>query len=516
MNRLMRWIVTGVIVCGFAAALIPGTARAQDGAPSDQYTLVPFVDVAQGFSTLVPEDWLSLQEGVFGPPGTPDTPGGGLASSTTTLLVQQAHRGAERSALRTAIRQQMALDRLPEPEPVAGVLAWDVYTFERGDMVADFAISERGAVPGAPNMGYIVAIRAQPDDYADFHDSVLLPVLAAFTPFPYTESAEPVQEPETWPTGGWQIAPPEEHGIDGALLDAMIPFVEDNALQVNSISVIRHGALVFDYYFPSRQPDQRHQLFSVTKSFTSTLVGIAIDQGLIAGVTVPVLSLFPDRTVANVDADKEAMTLEHLLTMTAGFECDDEQFGTIGQMSRSPDAVQFMLDLPMSEAPGTRFNYCNGVSHLLAAIVQDASGMSVIDFANATLFGPLGITDVTWTQDKQGINLGYSDLKLTPHDMAKLGYLYLHNGMWDGQRIVSAKWVDTATSNHSPMRDISYGYQWWARPQSGMYAALGYAGQQVIVVPALDLVVVFTSAILPEADLPLNWLLGRYILPAVE
>ncbi len=510
----VRWIVIGVTVCSLAAAASP-VVHAQDGAPVDTVTLVPYVDVAQGFSSLVPEGWLPVGPGAFSPQ---ERFGAVDAASATWLLVQQAQRGVRRPAMRAAIIQGLDLDRLPEPVAYEGVLSWEVYSIERDDLRADFAVTERGAIAGAPNWGYVVilATREQPDAHAALRDSVLLPVLDAFTPFPYTDAVEPVPEPDYWPTDGWRSSTPEQQGVDGALLDAMIPLVEDNGLGVNSISVIRHGYLIFDHYFPPTIPQQRHQLYSVTKSFTSTLVGIAIDQGLIAGVSVPVLDLFADRTVANLDAAKEAMTLEHLLTMTAGFECFDDQFFTLGRMETSRDPVQFMLDLPMSDEPGTRFNYCNGVSHLLAAIVADASGMNVLDFANANLFGPLGITGVVWPQDAQGVNFGYSRLQLNPHEMAKLGFLFLHNGEWDGQRIVSAKWVETATSNHSPTREIGYGYQWWARPQSGMFAALGYAGQQIVVVPALDLVVVFTSAILPDADLPLNWLLGRYILPAVQ
>ncbi len=193
-------------------------------------------------------------------------------------------------------------------------------------------------------------------------------------------------------------------------------------------------------------------------------MGIAIDEGYIEGVDQLVLDLFPERTVTNLDADKQAMTLEDVLTMSTGLGCQDSylyRWRGLREMERSDDWVQFMLDLPMAEEPGTQFEYCNGASFLLSAIVQETTGMNALAFANEHLFGPLGIIDVQWLSNPQGITIGWSDLYLTPHDMAKIGYLYLNEGWWDGEQVVSADWVEASTREHISAKTLQdgYGYQ---------------------------------------------------------
>lgn len=159
------------------------------------------------------------------------------------------------------------------------------------------------------------------------------------------------------------------------------------------------------------------------------------------------LGFFPERTVANVDVKKKAMTLEDLLTMRSGFQCINEPNEvTLAQMQASPDWVQFTLDLPMAEEPGTNFVYCSSNSHLLSGIIRKTTGMSELNYAKGRLFKPLGIYNVTiWPGDPQGNNNGGGDLHLTPHDMAKLGYLYLNKGTWGGKQVVPAALVSRTT-----------------------------------------------------------------------
>jgi CubicO group peptidase (beta-lactamase class C family) len=251
----------------------------------------------------------------------------------------------------------------------------------------------------------------------------------------------------------------------------------------------------------------------------STLIGIAIDQGYIEGVDQPLLSFFPDRTIANLDADKQAMTLEHLLTMSAGFRCGDESSAVLERMIESGNPIQYMLDRPVRYRPGTYFEYCNGVSHLLSGIIRNATGMSTSVFAYEHLFRPLGITNLTWGADYNGITLGYTDIFMTPHDMAKIGLLYLNQGRWNGEQIVSAAWVAESTRKHVFVgaREIAegYGYQWWVDP-AGYYFAVGNGAQYIIVVPQHDMVVVFTSLLLGDDILIPKRLLDEYIIPAAE
>jgi CubicO group peptidase (beta-lactamase class C family) len=204
------------------------------------------------------------------------------------------------------------------------------------------------------------------------------------------------------------------------------------------------------------------------------------------------------------------MKVEDLLTMSSGLgwvEGDD----TYRQMyASSRDWVQFVLDLPMKADPGRRFNYSSGNSHILSAIIQAKSGMKASEFAQAHLFGPLGIHGWFWEQDPAGMAIGGWGLRLPPREMAKLGYLYLHNGMWDGKQIVPASWVRSSTEKHIATDGAwDYGYQWWVDPRVPMYAALGRFGQSIFVVPRLDMVAVFTAQIAsndPEAEMVRNYL----------
>ncbi|MCK5633484.1 MAG: serine hydrolase [Anaerolineales bacterium] len=320
-----------------------------------------------------------------------------------------------------------------------------------------------------------------------------------------------------WPTAGWRSSTPEEQGMDSDLLSEMLMKIQEQNYEIDSVTIVRNGYMVADASIHPFSSTSKHNIFSCTKSVVSALVGIAIDQGFIGGLEQPVLSFFPQRTAANGDANKDDMTLEHLLTMTTGFRCQDSylnRWSGLNQMRESDDWVQFVLDLPMEGKPGTRFEYCNGVSFLLSAIIQETTGMSANEFAEEHLFGPLGITDVDWSSNPQGVSVGYSELRMHSQDMAKIGYLYLNSGWWDGEQIVSSGWVKASTRKYiSATLEDGYGYQWWI-DDSGMYLALGYGGQFVFVIPEKEMVVVFTSS-LEDSDFYVpQALLNEFIIPA--
>jgi CubicO group peptidase (beta-lactamase class C family) len=321
-----------------------------------------------------------------------------------------------------------------------------------------------------------------------------------------------------WPTTAWQTSTPEEQGMDSARLAAMLREIREQAHRIDSVTVVRNGYVVLDAYVAPFRPGLKHVLYSCTKSVISALIGIAIEQGAIAGVDEPILALFPERTAAHLDADKQAATLRHLLTMSSGLACRDSylyRWAGLNEMRRSDDWVQFMLDLPMADPPGTHFEYCNGGSFLLSAILQEATGMAALDFARENLFGPLGISDVEWPANPQGITIGYSDLRLRPLDMAKIGYLYLRQGQWEDQQVVPAAWVRDSTRQHIVARTLQegYGYQWWVA-RAGYTMALGYSGQYIVVVPEHDLVVVFTSDLAEQDFYVPHQLLDDFIIPA--
>ena len=307
--------------------------------------------------------------------------------------------------------------------------------------------------------------------------------------------------------------------MDSEMLASMLDTIQKQDDGIHSVTVIRNGYVVADAYFSPFQQGSRHVIHSCTKSVVSALVGIAIDQGYIESVDQPILELFSERTAANLDANKKAITLEHVLNMASGLNCQDSylyNWRGLNQMRQSKDWVQFMLDLPMAEAPGTRFEYCNGGSFLLSAIVQQATGMSAFAFAQEHLFGPLGISDVEWPTNPQGISMGWGDMRMRPHDMAKIGYLYLNKGVWEGEQIVSAAWVEASTRQHiAATLSDGYGYQWWVDVE-GFYMALGYAGQFIYVVPEQDMVVVFSSDLANEDFFVPETLLKSLIIPAAR
>ena len=334
---------------------------------------------------------------------------------------------------------------------------------------------------------------------------------------PSLDTATQAREVDYWPTAGWQSSTPEEQGMDSEKLAKLFDYIQEQNLNINSVTIIRNGYLVADAAIYPFDIDSKHNLMSVTKSVISALIGIAIDQGFIEGVNQPVLSFFPDREVANIDADKEAMTLEDVLMMATGLECRDSwryRWRGLERMMQSDDWVQHVLDLPMLEAPGTRFEYCNGASLLLSAIIQETSGLTAAEFADLYLFGPLGIEDVVWPANPQGISLGHADLRLQPHDLAKIGYLFLQKGQWDNHEIMSTSWTTTSTSEHIPALGEHYGYQWWIDPD-GLYFARGFGGQYIFVAPDSELVAVFTSN-LNEDQIPIpQVLMDVFVIPAL-
>lgn len=324
--------------------------------------------------------------------------------------------------------------------------------------------------------------------------------------------------PAYWPTESWRTAAPEELGVDSEMLAEVSRIIQEEERGIDSVLVVKDGYLVMDEYHEPFTTGERHRVYSCTKSVVSTLIGIAIEEGYIEGLNQTLLDFFPDRTPKNMSVWKEEITLENLLTMTAGFDAEDSwlyEWAGLDKMHESPDALQYVLDLGVIEEPGTRFEYTNGVSHLLSCIINETTGMSSLEYAVDRLFTPLGFDDVEWKNDSLGRNWGYSTLYLTPHDMAKFGYLFLNNGTWEGEQIVSESWVGDATRKHvEASLWPGYGYQWWI-DDWGHYLALGYNGQLIFVVPEDQLVVVFTGS---DPDIPpfADYLLKYWILPAVS
>ena len=246
----------------------------------------------------------------------------------------------------------------------------------------------------------------------------------------------------------------------------------------------------------------KHRFYSATKAVTSTLIGMALADGLLDSTDHKVVDFFADRTIANLDDAKKSITVQHLLDMTSGLawqEGVNGGFESYVSMARSPDWPQFILDRPMATPPGSRFYYSSGNSHLLSAILGKVTGRSTLDYARERLFGPLGIDDVLWRVDPKGIPNGGSDLYLQPRDMAKIGYLWLRGGLWEGKQILPAAWIEGVRSADIDMHeswsaDIRYGRQFWVIPRRDTFMAVGYHRQLVVVMPGLDIVAVATGS----------------------
>ncbi len=304
-------------------------------------------------------------------------------------------------------------------------------------------------------------------------------------------------------TNDWLTAAPEEVGIDSTPLAEMFDFIRERQIPVHSIQLVRRGRLVLDAYFYPYDGRTRHDVASVTKSITSTLVGLAIERGQIRDVQQPVLGFFLGRTVAGLDALKRQQTLEHLLTMQSGWDCG-VPLGTptinadrqLAAMRRRDDWAQFALDLPMTSEPGTRFLYCNANCHLLSALLTRVTGTNALAFARRELFEPLGIRDAAWPADPQGNNYGWGDLQLHPRDMARLGQLFLQRGRSAGRQIIPEAWLRTATRAHVERTGGKdrYGYYWWVSAElPGLFEAVGRGGQRITVWPHKELVLVYTG-----------------------
>lgn len=330
--------------------------------------------------------------------------------------------------------------------------------------------------------------------------------------------AKPVKTKQSsaiWPTAGWQTSRPEQQGMDLEMLEKMRVEIENKNIRLHSLLIVRNGAIIWEEYYEGNTANTKHAMYSVTKSFVSTLVGIAIDQGKIEGTRQLVFDLLPGRTFQNSDERKRAITLEDLLTMSSGLDWIEGD-ATYSKMYTSADWVQMVMDHPMAAEGGEKFLYCSGCSHVLSAIVEEASGESVLKFAEKNLFQPLGINNLRWETDRKGIAIGGWGLNITPRDMAKLGYLFLNQGTWDGKQIVSSRWVQAATTRHIDTDgELGYGYQWWIYPTHNAYAALGRYGQTIFVAPDLNLIIV-TTAQIEEGHDPIFRLIDDYILPAAK
>jgi CubicO group peptidase (beta-lactamase class C family) len=315
---------------------------------------------------------------------------------------------------------------------------------------------------------------------------------------------------------GLPRATPESQGIASAALLAFVDEAEQKLDALHSLMVVRHGQVVAEGWWSPYAANEPHQMFSLSKSFTSTAVGLAVADGKLS-VEDPVLKFFPDEAPATPSANLKAMRIRDLLTMSTGHHEDDVRDFPY---QSDESVVKIFLSRPVSHKPGTFFFYNTPASYMLSAIVQKVTGQAVVDYLKPRLFDPLGIENPTWQSSKQGVSLGGFGLNIRTEDIARFGQLYLQKGKWQGKQLVPAEWVETATSRmmsngSSPTSDWEqgYGYQFW-RSRHGFYRGDGAHGQFCLILPQYDTVVAITSGTRDMASV-MNLVWDR-LVPALQ
>lgn len=288
---------------------------------------------------------------------------------------------------------------------------------------------------------------------------------------------------------------PESQGIASSDLLQFVVALESQIHEIHSFMLLRHGRVVAEGWWSPYAREYPHLLFSLSKSFTSTGVGLAVAEGRFS-IDDSVLSFFPDEALSEVSDFLATMRVRHLLSMSTGQAVD-----TWSNMVERSDGnwIKGFLEVPVLYAPGTHFVYNTGATYLLSAILQKTTGMKLVDYLESRLFEPLGIEKATWQDSPQGITAGGIGLSLKTEDVARFGQLYLQKGMFGSRQLLSEAWIQEATTSQisngdDPLRDWTqgYGYQFW-RCRHGAYRGDGVFGQYCIVMPEQDAVLAITS-----------------------
>jgi CubicO group peptidase (beta-lactamase class C family) len=351
---------------------------------------------------------------------------------------------------------------------------------------------------------------------------------------------------------GWQVASLTSVSMDqGPLVQLLRRLEWTQGHRIHGILIVKDRSLVFEQYYPGRKfnlgqytegtgydRDDLHVLCSATKSVTSALLGIAIDQGHVASIEQRVFDYFPEHEdLLEGEPSKDSMTIKHLLTMTSGLTYDDESLpysdprNDMNRFYSSSDPIQFLLARPLFAEPGSVFDYDNCNTNILGHIIRKATGRRVDHFAREFLLGPLGIQQAEWQIVRDDVVLCSGDLHLRPRDMARIGLLFLDGGVWNGRRLISSDWCERSTRAYLDPGQFThefpwangYGLHWWQRQYPGRvgvhpsFFASGWGGQQIIVVRDLNMVIVITAGnwFDPEPISPFV-IVEDYVIPAAR
>jgi CubicO group peptidase (beta-lactamase class C family) len=291
----------------------------------------------------------------------------------------------------------------------------------------------------------------------------------------------------------WKTSSPEKQGMNSLVFANAIRQAKKDSTNIHSLLIIKNNHVVLDVSFHPFKSSYVHDVASVTKSITSLLIGIAIEQKFIKSESEPIIKYFPEYNIRNDTL--RTVTIKDLLNMASGFQCswnDGEK--ELNEMRASKDWVKFMLTLPFANNPNTQFSYCSGNFYLLAEILQRSSKMTSHEFAEKYLFKPLGFGKSYWVKNYKGVNNGWGDLHMSTLDFAKVGCLVLNNGMWNGKQVVSKKWIEKIQALHKIHNSEYYGYGWWLDSTNpDEIQAAGRGGQRLFIFKNSNMVIATTG-----------------------
>ncbi|MEE2765013.1 MAG: sodium/solute symporter [Candidatus Neomarinimicrobiota bacterium] len=360
--------------------------------------------------------------------------------------------------------------------------------------------------------------------------------------------------PTKWPTISWGVTSATSQGMNYDSLASFSAELESGDLgYIDGMLVIRNGMIIFEkeytndydslfnstntepgkynYYDPNWHPyynkTRLHTMQSVSKSITAAAVGIALKNGKIQGLDAKIMDYFDGYESSTPDPKRDAMTIRDVLTMTTGIQWDESSMpytdstSNCVQMEKSTDWIQYIIDQPMAFEPGEKYEYNSGATMLLSYLINKTTGQDLTDYVETNLFDILGITDYYWKHTPKGLTDAEGGLYLTPRDIAKFGYLYLHNGKWDGKQVLPENWVDITRTK--PVDTASpwfkYSFQWWLMTYGDNHTALlasGLGGQRMIILPELNIVAVFTGWNIYEMPALNSWMAMNKIINAVD
>jgi CubicO group peptidase (beta-lactamase class C family) len=500
------------------------------GSSTHSSASVGYHDPSQGWTANVPAGWTAVASG---PAFVRDDP----LTDPTRLYLQTYRASTPASALQHLSALAGFVVTAPEGKGVDAELGWQRY---RGVVEGKPGIAVEAATARDGANAEAAALVARRSELADLVRTALLPALDSFRPGPADAPASVLAtappEPSYWPTLGWRAASPSSQGMDAKRLEAMVAEIRSAKIPIDSVTVIRHGYVVLDESFgrfatgslgEPYASGSLHELQSATKSVSSMLLGIALHRSSDTSVNTTLVQLTSRAhyVPANLDPRKRAITLEDLLTMQSGLAWKETGYAyepgsgnDVVAMLGTGNWTKYTVDRPMAAQPGTTFNYDTGGAHLVSGAVTLLTHETAAAYAAQRLFGPLGIRSSKWATAPEGVSAGGFGLELQPRDLAKLAFLYLHHGSWDGRQIVPASWVEQSTTDQVADPLYEYGYLWWLDRADGYAFMAGLYGQLAAVVPAHDLVVVITAHIPANVDSSsvTRWLLERYILPAAS